>query len=29
MRNGDSLLISKYKYQNFVKRYLEYILEER
>ncbi len=29
MRNGDSLLISKYKYQDFVKRYLEYILEER
>ena len=28
-RNGDSLLISKYKYQDFVKRYLEYILEER
>ena len=27
MRNGDSLLISKYKYQDFVKRYLEYILE--
>lgn len=25
MRNGDSLLISKYKYQDFVKRYLEYI----
>lgn len=29
MRNGDSPLISKYKYQDFVKRYLEYILEER
>ena len=29
MRNGDSLLISKYKYQDFVKRYSEYILEER
>ena len=29
MRNGDSLLISKYKYQEFVKRYLEYISEER
>ena len=29
MRNRDSLLISKYKYQDFVKRYLEYILEER
>lgn len=29
MRNGDSLLISKYKYQDFAKRYLEYILEER
>ena len=29
MRNGDSLLISKYKYQDFVKRYLEYILEVR
>lgn len=29
MRNGDSLLISKYKYQDFVKRYLEYISEER
>ena len=29
MRNGDSLLISKYKYQDFVNRYLEYILEER
>lgn len=29
MRNGDSLLISKYKYQDFVKCYLEYILEER
>ena len=28
-RIGDSLLISKYKYQDFVKRYLEYILEER
>lgn len=29
MRNGESLLISKYKYQDFVKCYLEYILEER
>ena len=29
MRNGDSLLISKYKYQDFVKHYLEYISEER
>ena len=29
MRNGESLLISKYKYQDFVKRYLEYISEER
>ena len=29
MRNGDSVLISKYKYQDFVKRYLEYISEER
>ena len=29
MRNGDSLLISKYKYQDFVKRYLEYISEKR
>ena len=29
MRNGDSLLISKYKYQDLVKRYLEYISEER
>lgn len=29
MRNGDSLLISKYKYQDFVKRYLEFISEER
>lgn len=29
MKNGDSLRISKYKYQDFVKRYLEYILEER
>lgn len=25
MKNGDSLLISKYKYQNFVKSYKEYI----
>ena len=29
MKNGDSLRISKYKYQDFVKRYLEYISEER
>lgn len=29
MKNGDSLLISKYKYQDFVKSYLEYISEER
>lgn len=28
MKNGDSLLISKYKYQDFVKGYLEYISEE-
>lgn len=28
MKNGDSLLISKYKYQNFVKNYLEYISAE-
>lgn len=25
MKNGDSLLISKYKYHNFVKSYKEYI----
>lgn len=25
MKNGDSLLISKYKYRNFVKSYQEYI----
>lgn len=29
MKNGDSLLISKYKYQDFVKSYLEYISEGR
>lgn len=28
MKNGDSLLISKYKYQEFVKAYQEYISEE-
>lgn len=28
MRNGDSLLISKYKYQDFVKAYLSYIRRE-
>lgn len=28
MKNGDSLLISKYKYQDFVKAYLNYISEE-
>jgi DNA-binding LytR/AlgR family response regulator len=28
MKNGDVLLISKYKYQEFVKAYLDYILEE-
>lgn len=28
MKNGGRLLISKYKYQNFVKAYLEYISEE-
>lgn len=29
LKNGDSLLISKYKYQEFVKNYLKYISEER
>lgn len=29
MKNGDTLLISKYKYQDFVKAYLKYMLEER
>lgn len=29
MKNGDSLLISKYKYQDFIKAYLEYISEEK
>lgn len=29
MKNGDRLLISKYKYQDFVKNYLEYISEGR
>ncbi|MDY4112111.1 MAG: LytTR family DNA-binding domain-containing protein [Roseburia sp.] len=29
MKNGDRLLISKYKYQDFVKSYLEYISEEK
>lgn len=29
MKNGDSLLISKYKYQDFVKAYLNYISEEK
>lgn len=28
MKNGDELLISKYKYQDFVKAYLEYSSEE-
>lgn len=28
MKNGDTLLISKYKYQEFVKAYLNYISEE-
>lgn len=28
MKSGDNLLISKYKYQDFVKSYLEYISEE-
>ena len=28
MKNGDTLLISKYKYQEFVKAYLNYIAEE-
>ena len=27
MKNGSSLLISKYKYQDFVKAYLEYVSE--
>lgn len=29
MKNGDSLIISKYKYQNFIKAYMEYISEDR
>lgn len=29
MKNGDSLLISKYRYQDFVKSYQEYIAEEK
>lgn len=29
MKNGDSLLISKYRYQDFVKSYLEHISEEK
>ena len=28
MKNGNKLLISKYKYQDFVKAYLQYISEE-
>ena len=28
MKNGKSLLISKYKYQDFIKAYLEYIAED-
>lgn len=28
MKNGSSLLISKYKYQDFIKAYLEYISED-
>ena len=28
MKDGSSLLISKYKYQDFVKAYLEYISED-
>lgn len=29
MKNGDSLLISKYKYQDFVKAYMKYLSKER
>ncbi|MCM1549071.1 MAG: LytTR family DNA-binding domain-containing protein [Clostridium sp.] len=29
MKNGDSLLVSKYKYHDFVNAYLQYISEER
>ena len=29
MKNGSSLLISKYKYQDFIKAYIEYISEDR
>lgn len=29
MKNGDNLLISKYKYHDFVKAYMQYITEER
>ena len=29
MKNGSSLLISKYKYQNFIKAYLGYISEDK
>lgn len=29
MANGDNVLISKYKYQDFVKAYLEYMSEEK
>ena len=28
MKNGKRLLISKYKYQDFIKAYLEYITED-
>lgn len=29
MKNGNSLLISKYKYQDFIKAYLDYISEDK
>lgn len=29
MKNGSSLMISKYKYQNFIKEYLKYISEDK
>lgn len=29
MKNGSSLLLSKYKYQDFIKAYLEYISEDK
>lgn len=29
MKNGSSLMISKYKYQDFIKAYMEYISEDR